>query len=135
MDLYACKKKGMVKSVLPDVNMMQALQKTAKKKQKAASLLPPEYYEVRFTLLYDALRALLEILALQRGLKIYNHECYTAFLKESIKDSRLGDEFDVLRRVRNGINYYGEELSPEEITSVMEQVQRCLQQVQDKLHL
>ncbi len=66
------------------------------------------------TLLYDALRELLEAVALENGYKIYNHECYTAFLKEIINESYLGDEFDKFRVLRNGINYYGRKINQEE---------------------
>jgi len=68
----------------------------------------------KLSLAYDSLRELLEALALQKGYKVYNHECYTAFLKEIIGASDKGDEFDDLRKIRNAVNYYGKGISVEE---------------------
>ena len=122
----------MIKQVVPDERMTRALQKTVHKKQLAAASLSTEFYEAKFTLLYDALRILLEILALKNGLKIYSHECYTAFLKETVRDSRLGDQFDALRKVRNNINYYGEELTTAEAESLIEQCIQCIKSMEAK---
>jgi hypothetical protein len=70
-------------------------------------------------LIFDALRGILEALSLKRGFKIYNHECYTAFISEILNMSREADIFDNLRKVRNGINYYGKNVSQEEAKSVI----------------
>jgi len=59
---------------------------------------------------------------LKKGFKIYNHECYTTFLKEIIKETRLGEEFDKLRIVRNSINYYGKRISLEDSKKVMNSI-------------
>jgi len=54
----------------------------------------------KFTLAYDSLRELLEALALKNGYKVYNHECYAAFLKEIIKESYKADEFDDIKNMQ-----------------------------------
>ena len=41
---------------------------------------------------------------IQKGFKIYNHECYTAFLKQVIEKSDLGEDFDEIRKIRNAVN-------------------------------
>jgi len=93
----------------------------------------PETRHARFTLLYDALRMLLEILVTNRGYKIYNHECFSAFLSAVVADEELARRFDAYRKVRNGINYYGKTLTEERITrlnteifSTIEEVRRLL---------
>lgn len=68
----------------------------------------------KLSLTYDSLRELLESIALKNGYKIYNHECYTAFLKEILNESQRADQFDDLRKARNAVNYYGKEISIEE---------------------
>ncbi len=76
----------------------------------------------KISLVYDSLRELLEALALKEGYKIYNHECYTAFIKEIIKESDRGDEFDEIRKIRNDVNYYGKEISVEEAENVINRI-------------
>ena len=61
-------------------------------------------------------------MALVKGYKIYNHECYTAFLKEILNESSLGDEFDKFRILRNGINYYGRRITHEEGIGIIRQM-------------
>lgn len=55
---------------------------------------------------YDVLRSVLEAIAALKGLKIYSHEAFTAFLKDAGKDS-IAEKFDRFRRIRNGIEYFG----------------------------
>ncbi|MBI4016529.1 MAG: hypothetical protein HY363_02440 [Candidatus Aenigmarchaeota archaeon] len=43
------------------------------------------------------------ITALRKGYKIYNHVCYTAFLKEILHNETLAEEFNELRLVRNDV--------------------------------
>lgn len=81
----------------------------------------------KISLAYDALRELLEMLALQQGYKIYNHECYTTFLKEILLKSAWGDEFDELRRIRNAINYYGKAVLPDEAREIILRMKRLRQ--------
>lgn len=78
----------------------------------------------KISLLYDSLRELLEALAIKNGYKIYNHECYTYFLKEIMHEGSKGDEFDGLRKIRNNINYYGKELSLDESKDILERMKR-----------
>ncbi|MEK6818569.1 MAG: hypothetical protein AABY10_01405, partial [Nanoarchaeota archaeon] len=77
----------------------------------------------KISLLYDSLRELLEALAISKGYKIYNHECYTCFLKEIVNESAKGDEFDELRKVRNGINYYAKDISVEEAKHILKRIE------------
>jgi uncharacterized protein (UPF0332 family) len=71
---------------------------------------------------YDSLRELIEALSLKKGFKIYNHECYTSFLKEIMKESELGEKFDKIRKVRNSINYYGKRISLEDSKKVINSI-------------
>ncbi len=114
MDWMSCNKKRLVKEVKKDANQIKALLEVSEMKLKSANTLPIEHHYAKITLLYDVLRSILECVALEKGYKIYNHECYTHFLKELLGYSSLADRFDKLRKIRNGINYYGKEISQEE---------------------
>ena len=65
------------------------------------------------------IRELLEALAILKGYKIYNHDCFCAFLKEVLSESVMGDKFDKLRKIRNSINYYGKEVSVGEANKIL----------------
>lgn len=98
-------------------------------KYNGAAILPYEYYYASITLLYDTLRIFLECLALQKGYKIYNHECYVSFLREIIGDSVIAEEFDKQRMIRNGINYYGREMTPDEGKAVIDELKSLITRI------
>ena len=129
MDLENCKKRGLVKEVNVDLNRMKSLLKVAKNKEKASDILPEEFLESKISLLYDALRMILEYLALKENIKIYNHECYVSFLKEVLNESRLGDKFDDFRKIRNSINYYGKELDNDEAREILLQMKDFIKKI------
>ena len=99
-------------------------QKSSEKKLSSAKLL--EINETTaasiITLSYDSLRELLEALAIKNGYKIYNHECYVAFLNSIIGKKDLAKSFDSLRKLRNSINYYGQEISVNDTKTVFEDI-------------
>jgi len=116
MDWKECCDKKIAKIVEPDENLINSLKKTSENKIKSSDELIMNEINSgsKVSLAYDSLRELLEALAIKNGYKIYNHECYTHFLKEIIKESEKGDEFDIIRIERNSINYYAKEISVEE---------------------
>jgi len=88
MDWQECNMKKMVKSISADEELLKSLLKTSENKIISAELLVlnDTTANSKISLAYDSLRELLEALALKNGFKIYNHECYTAFLKEILKE-------------------------------------------------
>ena len=119
MDWNECIKRRIVKDVKEDKNMIKSAREIAAEKLESADSLPIHLHIGKITLLYDALREYLECIALEKGYKIYNHECYTAFLKEVLMLSREGGIFDNLRKIRNGINYYGKKIDESESKKII----------------
>lgn len=113
MDWEECCGKRIVKEVRQDGEMIASLKKSSQNKMESAFQLPLSEVTAasRMSLAYDSLRELLEALALKRGFKVYNHECYAAFLTEVLHESSKGERFDEVRKVRNAVNYYGADLT------------------------
>ncbi|MEK6915644.1 MAG: hypothetical protein AABW89_03850 [Nanoarchaeota archaeon] len=124
MDFNDCLKRRIAKEVKLDEELIKSLLKTSQNKLDSEKKL--ELNDVtsisKISLLYDSLREVLEVLAIKRGYKIYNHECYTYFLKEIVNESSKGDEFDDLRKMRNSLNYYGKDISVEEAKNVLKRI-------------
>ena len=119
MDWRECIQQRIVKDVKKDINLISSMREIATIKIRSADALPKELFIGKISLLYDALRELLEATALERCFKIYNHECYSAFLKEILGLSDEANMFDTLRKIRNGINYYGRMVGEEEATQIL----------------
>ena len=113
MDFKECVDKKIIKSVSSDGELIKSLLKSSENKLKSQENLKMNdiHSSSKISLTYDSLREVLEALALVKGYKVYNHECYMAFLKEVLKMSNKGDEFNELRIIRNSINYYGKDVS------------------------
>lgn len=97
-----------------------------------AEALVTGHHNSKFVLLYDALRCYLEFIALDRGYKIYNHDCYTSFLKEIVGDSAAADKFDKFRYSRNGLEYYGKRFESEEGQHAIEGIKALIGLIRKK---
>ena len=62
---------------------------------------------------YEALRQIIESIAISYSYNIYSHEAFTCFLDEILKENLLSKKFDRFRKLRNNINYYGKKIEPE----------------------
>ena len=135
MDFSECLKKRIVKEVKEDEELISSLLKTSKNKLYSEDKLTLDDVTAgsKISLLYDSLRELLESLAIKKGYKIYNHECYTYFLKEILNESFKGDEFDELRKIRNQINYYAKDISIEEAKDVLKRIKNLRDDVLELL--
>ena len=128
MDWEECCNKRIVKSVKLDADMMDSLTKSSENKLESESklIMSDVTASSKLSLAYDSLRELLEALAIKNGYKIYNHECYSAFLKEIIGESSKGDEFDDIRKVRNAVNYYGKYITTEEANEIITMIKNLI---------
>lgn len=62
---------------------------------------------------YEALRQIVEAIAISKHLNAYSHEAFTCFLAEILKEDLISRKFDRFRKLRNGVNYYGKQIDVE----------------------
>lgn len=131
MDWKECHNKLLVKAVKPDIDMINSLIKSSKNKLESEKQLMMSKVTAgsKLSLAYDSLREILEAFAIKKGYKVYNHECYTAFLKEALGKSEMGNEFDGIRKIRNAVNYYGKDISQEEASEIIGRIKKLRQSV------
>jgi len=106
-------RKGTVRKATPDKALARALLKGTRNDLKFLEKLKLDEKSSRkiMTNYYDSLRSILEAIASINGHKIYSHEAFKYFLKEILKEDLMAIKFDRFRRIRNSINYYGEDIS------------------------
>ncbi|HIH26075.1 hypothetical protein J4476_05840 [Candidatus Woesearchaeota archaeon] len=123
MDWEKCNKQKLVKEIKTDPELVKSLIMQSNNKLYSSNLLELDIRTAasKFILVYDSLRELLEALAINKGYKIYNHDCYASFLNEIVKDENSAKIFDELRKIRNGINYYGNTISLKEGEALIKQ--------------
>ena len=134
MDWEECNKRALVKETKIDENLIKSLLKTSENKLKSFNRLELDSVtaSTKVSLFYDCLRELLEALAIKNKYKIYNHECFASFLKEILEDNFLAFEFDRFRKIRNGINYYGKEISIDNVKTLIREMQNVRNKILEK---
>jgi hypothetical protein len=116
-------KKGLVKKTSKDLQLIKSIIKCTNNDLKFLSNLEINEISARkiFSNYYDTLRSVLEAKALVEGFKIYSHEAFTYFLKKE-NENIFAEKFDRLRKIRNRINYYGNDISIEEVKEYKEEI-------------
>ncbi len=124
---------GQAKKALPDAQLAKSLVATADSDLKFLKGLEINENSARKIMsnYYDVLRSILEAIAATRGYKIYSHEAFTLFLKE-MGEEIAAEKFDRFRRIRNGINYYGKNISIEETKENISEIAKLIEYFRKK---
>src|SRR3989344_3745326 len=122
MDWEECRHKKLVKEIKTDQNLIDSLVKSSGRKFESNRRLNLDgtTASTKITLAYDSLREILEALAVQKGFKVYSHECFASFLSEFCKEKSFSIGFDRFRVIRNQINYYGKDVSANDAKIIIE---------------
>ncbi len=102
-------REGFVKKVPQDVVRAKSLIKSSEQALNTAKIMPfkEETLKTIFRELYESLRQYCEALGYIKGYKFLNHESIANFLDEFLGEKEISLKFDRYRKLRNGINYYG----------------------------
>ncbi len=131
MDWKECCEKRIVKEVREDEDFIESLIRKSEKRIKSTDKLELNGVTAssKLSLAYDSLRELLEALSIKHRYKIYNHACYTAFLKEILNKNNIGEEFDKIRMIRNSVNYYDKEITVNEAKEIIGQIKKLRKEI------
>ena len=103
------KQKKVIKGT-PDPQKAKALLKMYPKSIATAERMGDKDANAIMTMSYSALRQVLEAMALVEGYHVYSHEAFTQYLIEKGEDE-CAVLFDIFRKRRNGVEYYGKPVS------------------------
>ncbi|HLC87193.1 MAG TPA: hypothetical protein VJH65_02885 [Candidatus Nanoarchaeia archaeon] len=108
---------GKVKKAIPNKIRASSLLKSSAQAIETAKIikLNPNTLKSVIRELYEGLREYCEAIGYLSGYKFLDHESITYFLKDILKEESLSKKFDRYRKLRNGINYYGEDIDTETI--------------------
>jgi hypothetical protein len=80
--------------------------------------------------LYESLRQMIEAIGYSNGYKFSNHEILKSFL-EMLGEKKFAETFDRYRKIRNGINYYGDEVSLETAAKARKEIPLCVEKLNE----
>lgn len=94
--------------------------------------LTSENSSIIFRELYECLRQVIEAIGYTRGYKFENHESIRAFIEEVLANKSLANNFDRYRKIRNGINYYGDIVPLETAAQAVKDIPRYIKDLTGK---
>ena len=106
---------GKVKKVTPNNIRASSLFKSSIQAIETAKLIQLNQNTLKSVLreLYEGLREYCEAIGYLKGYKFLDHESIGFFIRDILKEQSLFKRFDRYRKLRNGINYYGEDIDIE----------------------
>jgi hypothetical protein len=80
--------------------------------------------------LYEGLREYCEAIGYLKGYKFLDHESITYFLRDILKEHPVSIKFDRYRKLRNGINYYGEGIDIETVKEAIIEIPKLVRELE-----
>ena len=80
--------------------------------------------------LYEGLREYCEAIGYLKGYKFLDHESIGYFLRDVLKEPSVSVKFDRYRRLRNGINYYGENVDIETVKEAIIEIPKLIKELE-----
>jgi len=112
MDFDTCLKLGKVKKIPINKIRAKSMVRFHEQAIKTASGIQLDEMSSKtiFRELYEGLREFIEAIGYLKGYKFLDHVSITYFLQDILKEETISKKFDRFRKLRNGINYYGENI-------------------------
>lgn len=80
--------------------------------------------------LYEGLREYCEAIGYSKGYKFLDHESIGYFLRDILKEQSIYSKFDRYRKLRNGINYYGEDINIETVKEALAEIPKLIKELE-----
>ena len=124
-------KQGYAKKVTINKLRAENLIKSAEQAIKTAKTIPLDENSAKTILreLYEGLRECSEAIGYVKGYKFLSHETITNFIEDILKNKRVAEKFDRYRKIRNGINYYGENVEIETVSDAVKEIPELIKEL------
>jgi hypothetical protein len=115
---------GKAKKVLPNKIRASSLFKSSIQAVETAKEIPLTVKTSKTILreFYEGMREYCEAIGYLRGYKFLDHESIGFFLRDILKEQSLFKKFDRYRKLRNGINYYGDDIDVETVKEAVSEI-------------
>ena len=123
---------GKAKKVMPNMIRASSLFKSSIQAIETAKViqLNPNTLKSILRELYEGLRECCEAIGYLRGYKFLDHESIGYFLRDILKEQSVSMKFDRYRKLRNGINYYGEDIDIETVKEAVIEIPKLVKELE-----
>lgn len=80
--------------------------------------------------IYEGMREYCEAIGYVRGYKFLDHESITYFLGDILKEQSVSKKFDRYRKLRNGVNYYGDDIDLETVKEAIIEIPAIIKRLE-----
>ena len=80
--------------------------------------------------LYEGLIEYCEAIGYSKGYKFLDHESIGYFLRDILKEQSVYVKFDRYRKLRNGINYYGNDIDMETVKEAIIEIPKIIKELE-----
>ncbi|MBU0457812.1 MAG: hypothetical protein ABH824_07635 [Nanoarchaeota archaeon] len=132
MDFEYCLMKGKSKKVTPSKIRASSLFKSSTQAIETAKIIPLNISSAKTILreLYEGLREYCEAIGYLNGYKFLDHESIGFFLRDFLKEESVYKKFDRHRKLRNGINYYGDDIEVETVKEAISEIPKLIKELE-----
>jgi Ni,Fe-hydrogenase I large subunit len=133
MNFETCIKEGNAKKVPVDKFLANSLIISSKQAIDTAKNIPISESSLKTILreVYEGLREYCEAIIHLYGYKVLDHVSITYFIKDVLKNEPLSNRFDRFRKLRNGVNYYGNDLNKETVLEALKEVPKMIKEMEN----
>ncbi len=123
---------GKAKKVMPNKIRASSLFKSSIQAIETAKTIQrnPNTSKTVLRELYEGLREYCEAIGYLKGYKFLDHESITYFLRDVLKESSVSIKFDRYRKLRNGINYYGDDVDIETVKEAVIEIPNLIEKLE-----
>ena len=123
---------GNAKKVMPNKIRASSLFKSSIQAIETARVIQLNQNTLKSILreLYEGLREYCEAIGYLSGYKFLDHESIGYFLRDILKEQSASMKFDRYRRLRNGINYYGEDIDIETVKEAIIEIPKLIKELE-----
>ena len=123
---------GKAKKVMPNRMRASSLFTSSIQAIETASVIPLNQNTLKSILreLYEGVREYCEAIGYLKGYKFLDHESISYFLRDILKEQSTFMKFDRYRKLRNGINYYGEDIDIETVKEAIIEIPKLIKELE-----
>ncbi len=123
---------GKAKKIMPNKIRASSILKSSIQAIETAKMIQLKQNTLKSILreLYEGLREYCEAIGYLRGYKFLDHESIGYFLRDILKEQSASMKFDRYRKLRNGINYYGEDVDIETVKEAIIEIPKLIKELE-----
>ena len=125
-------REGKTKKVIPNKIRALSLIKSSAQAIETTKAISLNANSVKTILreLYEGLREYCEAIGYFKGYKFLDHESIGYFLRDILKEQSIYGKFDRYRKLRNGINYYGEDIEVGTVREAIIEIPKIIKELE-----